>query len=110
MVEGLFYHHRYPVSAYSYGKDDNSSYRRNIESLTGSGFVDLVSLGHHEAVAAVRHTGAHIVVDLQGYTLGTRSELTALRLAPIQVSKGKEDLSYVGVLHRLYWSRIYVLS
>ena len=86
MVEGLFHHHKYPVYAYSYGKDDNSTYRHNIISLTGPRFIDLVSLGHVEAVQKVRDSGPHIVVDLQGYTLGTRTELMAMRLAPIQVS------------------------
>jgi len=85
MVEGLFYYHTYPVYAYSYGKDDNSTYRHNIKALTGPRFVDLVTLGHLEAVREVRGSGAHVVVDLQGYTQGTRSELIAFRLAPIQV-------------------------
>ena len=44
LAEGLFLYHnrsgRVDVDAYNYGKDDNSTYRRNIEDLVGGKEVD----------------------------------------------------------------------
>lgn len=49
--------------------------------------VTVATLGDHEAVARARswRGGVHVLVDLQGPTLGGRPELTALRSAPVQV-------------------------
>lgn len=66
-------------------QDDNSSYRRSIASLTGPRFLDLAAAGHREAAASVRALRLHVAVDLQGHTLGTRTEIAAQRVAPIQV-------------------------
>jgi predicted O-linked N-acetylglucosamine transferase (SPINDLY family) len=88
LIEGLFHHHTSPPLALSYGKDDNSTYRRSIERLTRPShrFLELAPLGYTQAATAIRQAAPHIVVDLQGHTLGTRTEIIAQRVAPIQVN------------------------
>ncbi|CAM9440178.1 unnamed protein product, partial [Discosporangium mesarthrocarpum] len=55
----------------------------SIRSLA-SGFTDLAGLGDAESVCAVASEGLHILVDLQGHTLGGNNEIAAGRPAPIQ--------------------------
>ena len=96
MVEGLFRWHRrlrdapgHPTTvtsaAISYGKDDGSDFRRQIETLADA-FVQVAGAAHVDAVMEARNYGAHIAVDLQGHTLGTRMELCAMRVAPVQLA------------------------
>ncbi len=96
LAEGLFLHHnltgRVTVDAYNYGKNDNSTYRKNIVSLvggdesSGGSFIELSPLGHDEAASRARSRSPHILIDMQGFTLGGRPEITARRVAPIQVN------------------------
>lgn len=93
-------------SAYSYGggggsssdREDSSSnatngsrtgttsaVRESIQLLASS-FVDLYPVGHAEASAKILGDGVNILLDLQGHTLGGRSEIAAARPAPIQVN------------------------
>lgn len=74
------------ITAYNYGKDDKSDYRRAIEATVDK-FQDLALLGNSEAVGLIRNQAPHILVDLQGHTFGTRMEIVAMRVAPIQVRK-----------------------
>lgn len=80
------------VDAYSYGKDDNSTYRRNIVDLVGGKeedggrFVELSHLGHDDSARVIRGHAPNILIDMQGFTLGGRPEITARRVAPIQVN------------------------
>lgn len=85
------------TAAISYGKDDQSSYRASIMSNSDA-FINVNNLGYREAVeearrwpqvlinGSIRAYGPSIAVDLQGHTLGTRMELMAMRVAPVQAS------------------------
>ena len=75
---------RFQALALSYGKHDNSTYRAAVQENSHT-FVDLVEKGHLEATDAIRRTGTHILLDLQGHTLGGRAQIAARRAAPIQV-------------------------
>lgn len=123
LVEGLFVNNRkfqsdrMPVQylVYSYGKNDNSTCRHNIEQLVGGpstqrgNFFDLSEADDETAIQSVRgiphddtsgcssktrnvsnccYGGkqSDIVFDLQGFTFKGRPELVAARLAPIQVN------------------------
>jgi predicted O-linked N-acetylglucosamine transferase (SPINDLY family) len=96
LAEGLFLYHnksgRVNVDAYNYGKDDNSTYRRNIEALVGGKevdggrFIELSGVGHDSAAAKIRQEEPHVLIDMQGFTLGGRPEITARKIAPIQVN------------------------
>jgi len=89
LVEGLFYWHKaasnFEAIAFSYGKNDNSSYRERMEVLA-SEFVNIVAHGDDESVELIRNREVHIAVDMQAWTLGARVELLANRVAPIQVN------------------------
>ncbi len=75
---------RFHVSVLSFGADDGSDYRRRIESGADR-FVDLSALPHLAAAQAIAAAGIDILVDLDGFVLGARPQIAALRPAPLQV-------------------------
>jgi len=89
LAEGLFLHHnrtgRVNVDAFNYGKDDNSTYRRNIVDLLGGkeeeggNFVELTELTDGDSAVKAKGREAHVLIDMQGFTLGGRPEITARR-------------------------------
>ncbi|UHD14524.1 O-linked N-acetylglucosamine transferase family protein [Thiocapsa bogorovii] len=76
---------RFEVFAYSYGPDDQSATRRRLIDAFEH-FVDIRELGHTQAATRIRDDEIDILVDLKGYTRGARTEILALRPAPIQVN------------------------
>jgi protein O-GlcNAc transferase len=84
---------RFRVVGYSYGQDDGSPMRARLQRAFER-FVDLAALPHADAAAAIHADGIDILVDLKGYTTNTRSEIVALKPAPIQVSY----LGYPGTM------------
>jgi predicted O-linked N-acetylglucosamine transferase (SPINDLY family) len=84
---------RFRLVGYSYGPDDGSPMRARLQRAFER-FVDLEALPHADAAAAIHADSIDILVDLKGYTTNTRSEILALRPAPIQVSY----LGYPGTM------------
>lgn len=87
LVMGLFSRHdrrRFRVHGYALGADDGSDYRRRIAAGCER-FVDLSDLDHAAAAQRIRDDGVHILVDLMGYTKGSRPDICARRPAPVQV-------------------------
>jgi protein O-GlcNAc transferase len=76
---------RLEIVAYSYGPDDRSPMRARL-CRAFDRFVDLTALSHADAAARIFADGVDILVDLKGYTQNARTEIVALRPAPIQVS------------------------
>jgi predicted O-linked N-acetylglucosamine transferase (SPINDLY family) len=76
---------RFEVVAYSYGPDDGSPMRKRLVRAFER-FEDIASLSHAAAAASIHAQGVDILVDLKGYTQHARTEIVALRPAPIQVS------------------------
>lgn len=76
---------RYEIFAYGYGPDDQSEIRARIRSACDR-FVDISSESHFTAARRIYDDGVDILVDLTGYTLGARTQIPALRPAPVQVS------------------------
>ena len=76
---------RFEIFAYSYGPDDGSPIRARISSACEH-FVDVASESFVETAQRIRRDGIDILVDLKGYTMGSRPEILALRPAPIQVN------------------------
>ncbi len=70
---------------YSYGFDDNSTYRRSLQSKAHR-FVDVSALAHREAAELMRGDRLDVLLDLQMHTLGHRLEVAALRPAALQVN------------------------
>jgi predicted O-linked N-acetylglucosamine transferase (SPINDLY family) len=84
---------RFEIYAYSYGPEDEGAMRARLRS-TFDGFVDIRALSTAEAARAIHGHGVDILIDLKGYTQGTRTEILTYRPAPIQVNY----LGYPGTL------------
>jgi predicted O-linked N-acetylglucosamine transferase (SPINDLY family) len=76
---------RFEVIAYSYGPDDGSAMRARLKRAF-DGFVDVMPMSYADAAAAIHADGVDILVELKGYTQHARTEIAAMRPAPIQVS------------------------
>ena len=87
LVYRLFQHHnreRFHVSAFSLRHFDDW-FSRAIQSGCDR-FHDLSAMPLQAAAEAIASERPDILVDLGGYTAGTRPELVAARLAPVQLS------------------------
>ena len=96
LVAELFEQHdreRFVVCGLSYGPDDGSPMRHRIISGCDR-FVDLRELTNAQAAEKIRAEQVDILIDLQGHTKGARTEILALRPAPIQVNY----LGYPGTM------------
>jgi predicted O-linked N-acetylglucosamine transferase (SPINDLY family) len=75
---------RFAVTAYSYGPDDGSEWRRRI--VEGSDrFVDLHRVADDAAARRIHDDGIDVLVDLTLWTYSGRPRIAALRPAPVQV-------------------------
>lgn len=90
---GLHNRSRFEVFAYSMGYPDNSPYRKKIEQECDK-FVDVSKLDSDEIADLIALDQIDILVDLKGYTGGSRPAVMALRPAPIQVNY----LGYPGTM------------
>jgi len=75
---------RFEIYGYSYGPDDGSVYRRQIEQGCDR-FVELNGIDDFQAVGLMQAHNIDILVDLVGYMQGHRMGICAQRPAPIQV-------------------------
>jgi predicted O-linked N-acetylglucosamine transferase (SPINDLY family) len=84
---------RFEITAYSIGAREDSPSRKRIERAFDR-FVDVRDEPPARTAERIVDDGIDVLVDLNGYTHGARSEIFALRPAPVQVSW----LGYVGTL------------
>ena len=75
---------RFEVFAYSFGIDDHSITRQRIVHACNQ-FVDLGQESFGDSAKRINRDGIDILVDLMGYTYNARTEILALRPAPIQI-------------------------
>lgn len=95
MIE-LFESHdseKFELFAYSYGEDDGKEMRPRLEA-SFEHFVEVQTLTVSETAERINADGIDILIDLKGFTLGTRTEVLAHRPAPVQVN----FLGYPGTL------------
>ena len=88
LISQVFERHdrsRFEVSAYSYGIDDASPARRRIERGVDR-FVEARALSDAGLAQRIRDDGIDILLDLKGYTLGSRNGVMAYRPSPVQVN------------------------
>jgi len=76
---------KYEVYCYSLTPDDQSHWRRAIQT-SAEHFIDIGHMHAVEAAQLIHKDGIHILINLNGYTKGSRNEIFALRPAPIQMS------------------------
>lgn len=90
---GLHDRNQFEVHAYSFGPNDQSAYRRTIESGCEC-FHEVSGVPLTELDRRIRADGIHILVDLMGFTGLARTACLALRPAPVQVNW----LGYAGTM------------
>jgi len=76
---------QFEVTLYSFGVDDASVMRRRMIGA-GEHFVDLREASSRAMAERIRADAIDILVDLKGYTFGTRTAVFVYRPAPIQVN------------------------
>ncbi len=70
---------------YALTPSDGSAWRQRIETEVEN-FRDISSFNAQQSAQAIANDGIHVLVNCNGYTKGARTELFALRPAPVQVS------------------------
>ena len=76
---------RFEIYAYAFGPDDGSAIRARIRAACDR-FIDVADSSYVATSQAIYNDGVDILVDLKGYTQGSRPQIMALRPAPIQVN------------------------
>ncbi|MFD1557732.1 tetratricopeptide repeat protein [Paraburkholderia silviterrae] len=77
---------RFDIHLYSYGETvPDAAWRERLAALPAT-LHEMGALTDAQAAAKIAHDGIHLLVDLKGYTTGTRLAVTALRPAPAIVS------------------------
>lgn len=75
---------RFEVVLYSHGVDDQSPLRLRLAAAADQ-LVECATMSAYEEARRIRDDGVTILIELNGYTHGTRMSVFALRPAPIQV-------------------------
>jgi predicted O-linked N-acetylglucosamine transferase (SPINDLY family) len=88
---------RFNITAYSYGPNDKSDMRKRLEKSFDL-FIDIRDISHESASRLIVENQTDLLVDLKGCVYGNRSEILALRPAPIQVNY----LGYPGTMGAQY--------
>jgi protein O-GlcNAc transferase len=84
---------RFEIIAYDYTPPGDDAYRRRIKAAFDA-FVPIHELSNRAAAERIAHDGCDVVIDLKGWTAGTRGTLLAARPAHVQV----QWLGYPGTL------------
>ena len=92
MAEVFELHDRsqFEIYGFSFGKPNNDVMRQRVESSFDH-FLDVAQKTPQEIASISRELGIDIAIDLCGFTENARTEIFALRAAPIQAS-------YIGFL------------
>ena len=104
LMSGLFEHHdrsRFETIAISFGPDRPSPIRTRLENAFKH-FIDARRKSSREIAALLRDMEVDIAIDRKGYTRDRRTEIFALRPAPIQVNY----LAYPGTMGADYMDYI----
>ncbi|MBX3597168.1 MAG: tetratricopeptide repeat protein [Rhizobiaceae bacterium] len=96
LMSGLLREHdqtRFEIHLFSYGHEKATHHRK---LLTEQGLIrhDVVAMSDEQIVALARNAQIDVAVDVKGFTSGSRANLFAYRLAPVQISY----LAYPGSL------------
>jgi predicted O-linked N-acetylglucosamine transferase (SPINDLY family) len=88
LVAGVIEAHdraKFEVTAFSFGPDSQDGTRRRLERSCDT-FIDVRGQSDREVALLARSMGIDIAVDLGGFTANSRTEIFALRAAPLQVN------------------------
>lgn len=84
---------RFDIFGYSTGPNDHSEIRGRLERAFDH-FIDISALGVTSSANRIHDDGIDVLIDLQGWTLGDRAGVLALRPARVQVNW----LGYAGTI------------
>ena len=104
LIAGVFECHdksRFDVTAISIAPDDNSEMRKRLKA-SFEHFVDAETYSDDRIANLVKELEIDILVDLMGFTTGSRTGIFARRCAPIQVNY----LGYPGTMGAEYMDYI----
>ena len=93
---GLFERHdrsRFEVTAFSFGPDTNDAMRQRVSAAVDE-FIDVRARSDSDVALLARARRIDVAVDLMGFTQEARTNIFALRAAPIQVN----FLGYPGTM------------
>lgn len=96
LIMGLFSNHNsdeFETYLYSIGPRDDSIYSITIPTLANH-FFDLNEYSDTEAAKKIHEDGIDVLVDMMAYTLYARTNIFALKPAPVQISY----LAYPGTM------------
>jgi len=88
---------KFEIFAFSLASDNDDPIRKRIEKSFDE-FIDISRLSDQEAVGIARQKEIDIAIDLGGLTAGSRLDLFAMRVAPVQMSY----LGYLGTMGNKY--------
>jgi predicted O-linked N-acetylglucosamine transferase (SPINDLY family) len=84
---------RFDVTGFSFGPETQDPVRKRLENAFDR-FIDARSMTDEEVAMLARNLGVDIAVDLVGHTGDARTDIFALRAAPVQVNY----LGYIGTM------------
>ncbi len=84
-VFGLHNRNRFDVTCYALAPHDESVWRNRIEKEVET-FKDVSELHAGDIAQLIQNDGIHILVNLNGYTKGSKNEIFALRPCLVQIS------------------------
>lgn len=87
LMQSVFSMHntsKFEVYCYALAPSDGSHLRYRFEEDLPH-FTDLSQMQAGEAAQAINSDGIHILINLNGYTKGSRNEIFAMHPAPLQV-------------------------
>jgi len=88
LTNGLFALHNkneFTVNIYSYGPSEKNYYLDKFKKEADN-FVDISKMSDYQAAEKIYSDNVDILVDLKGFTGGSRMEILAAKPAPIQVT------------------------
>lgn len=84
----IFEHHNrdnFEIYAFSIGPKKQDKIRRKLEGIFDY-FFDLESMNDYDAALTIRKKEIDIAIDLNGFTQNSRTNIFALKVAPIQIN------------------------
>lgn len=99
IAEVLELHDRsaFEVIGFAFGNDSQDEMRQRIRAGCDR-FIDVRSMSDRQVTEVSRAMGIDIAIDLGGYTEGARTDIFAMRAAPVQVSY----IGYLGTMGAPY--------
>ena len=88
----------FEVIAFSFGLDTQDELRKRLE-LAFDEFIDVSNLNEQEICSLAREMEIDIAIDLGGFTSDSRTNIFAMRAAPLQISY----LGYLGTMGAEYF-------